>query len=456
MSVNLINLMKDYLTPEVISKASSFIGENDQNTAKAADVIIPSVLGGLLNKAKDENGLAAVANLLSSGGFDGNILNNVLGLFNGGENTDNVMRSGASAVTSIFGDGAMSGLLNLISSNSGIQASSSNKLLNLVTPVLMGLIGKQTAGGGLKALGSLLGGQKDFIAAAAPAGLASVLGLGSLSGLGGNLVNWASDAVSSATSTVTNTASTAASATKEVAEDTAQAAGGLMKWLLPLILIAAAIAALLFLTKGCKGGKGDDVAGPGSDSVSIVDVATNGIETTITEIKGKFDSLTGNFIYDEGAITVIQLPNNAGTLKVGENSTEAKLVAFLNDPNSVVDTVKGNWFDFTNVRFKTGSSEITPESMTQLKNLVAISKGFPTAQFKVGGYTDNTGDAAKNVALSQKRADAVAAQVVKLGAAKSAIVGAEGYGQEHPVCPANDTEECRAQNRRVSVRVKAK
>lgn len=321
MSVNLINLAKEYLTPEVLSKASSFIGENEQNTAKAADTIVPAVLGGLLNKAKDENGLASVANLLSSGGHDGSILNNVLGLFNGGENTDNVMRSGASAVSSIFGDGAMSGLLNLISSNSGMQASSSSKLLNLATPIILGLIGKQTAGGGLKALGSLLAGQKDFITAAAPSGLASVLGLGSLSGLGGNLINWASDAVSSATSTVTNTASTAASATKEVAEDTAQAAGGLMKWLLPLILIAAAIAALLFLTKGCKGGKGDDVAGPGSDSVSITQSVTNTVESIAATVAGKFDSLTGNFIYDEGAMTTIQLPNGAGTLNVGENST---------------------------------------------------------------------------------------------------------------------------------------
>lgn len=453
MGLNLINLMKDILTPDVISKASSFVGESEQGTSKAIDSIVPSVLGGLLNKAQDENGLASVANLLSAGGHDGSILNNVLGLFNGGENTDNIMRSGASAVNSIFGDGMISGLLNMISSNSGLQASSSSKLLNLVTPVLLGLIGKNTAGSGLKGLGSLLAGQKDFIAATAPSGLASVLGLGSLSGLGGNLVNSASEAVSSTTSTVSSTTSTVTSSAKEVAEEVAEGAGGLMKWLLPLILIAAAIAALLFLTKGCKGGKGEDTTTTiGTDSMSN----TVAVEpTAATALTGTFDSVSGNFIYNEGNITTIQLPDG-NTLKVGENSTEARLVAFLSDKNATLDTVKGNWFDFTNVRFKTGSSEITEESMTQLKNLVAIAKAFPTAQFKVGGYTDNTGDAAKNVALSQKRADAVAAQVVKLGAAKTSIVGAKGYGQEHPVCEANDTPECKAQNRRVSVNVKAK
>lgn len=129
-------------------------------------------------------------------------------------------------------------------------------------------------------------------------------------------------------------------------------------------------------------------------------------------------------------------------------------MAFLNS-SETVDTVKGNWFDFTNVKFKTGSSEITEESLVQLKNLVAIAKAYPTAQFKVGGYTDNTGNAAANVALSQKRADAVAAKVVALGSTKTAIVGAKGYGPEWPVAD-NATPEGRAQNRRVSVNVKAK
>src|SRR6185369_5136745 len=105
--------------------------------------------------------------------------------------------------------------------------------------------------------------------------------------------------------------------------------------------------------------------------------------------------------------------------------------------------------------FKTGSSTITDDSHAQLKNLVAIIKAFPNATFKVGGYTDNTGDASKNLALSQKRAEAVAAAILKEGANKQQILKAEGYGQEHPVGD-NSTAEGRAMNRRVSVRVKSK
>ena len=128
---------------------------------------------------------------------------------------------------------------------------------------------------------------------------------------------------------------------------------------------------------------------------------------------------------------------------------------FLSDSGAVIDTVKGNWFEFTNVRFKTASSVITDESMVQLKNMVAISKAYPNAQFKLGGYTDNTGSAAGNVALSQKRAEAVVSMLQKLGAAAASIAGAKGYGPEHPIAD-NGTAAGRAQNRRVAVNVKAK
>lgn len=450
MGLNLINLLKDYITPEVISKASSFVGENESGTSKAIDSIVPSVLGGLLNKAQDENGLSVISNLITSGNHNGVVLNNVLNMFNGGEQTDNIIRGGASAITSIFGENKSAEIAAIVANQAGVQPSGASKLLNLVTPLVLGLLGKQT-NGDTKGLASLLAGQKDFIAAAAPSGLAGLLGLGSLSALGGNLVNTVSDAVSSATSTVASTASTVTNATKDVVEDTTEAAGGLMKWLLPLLLIAAAIMAALFFTKSCNKQPVDGTDVALTDSTVI---STTAVEPTTTTVLGKIDSLTGEWFYDNGAMTKIQLPNNAGTIEVGENSTEAKLVAFLTGSDAI-DTVKGNWFDFTNVRFKTGSSETTPESAAQLKNLVLIAKAFPTAQFKIGGYTDNTGDAAKNVALSQKRADAVAAQVVKLGAAKTAIVGAKGYGQEWPLAD-NATAEGRAQNRRVSVNVKAK
>lgn len=175
--------------------------------------------------------------------------------------------------------------------------------------------------------------------------------------------------------------------------------------------------------------------------------------TSMVELpKGTVDS-AGNFIYDEGELTALVLGKD--TLHVGQYSTEYKLYTFLADSTAKLDTVAGNWFDFTNVRFNTGSSTITDSSYKQLKNLVSIIKFFPKSQFKIGGYTDNTGDSVLNVKLSQQRADAVFSSIQKLGVSAAQLTGAKGYGPEHPVGD-NTTKEGKAINRRVSVNVKAK
>ncbi len=169
---------------------------------------------------------------------------------------------------------------------------------------------------------------------------------------------------------------------------------------------------------------------------------------------GKVDTL-GNYIYELGKTVVINLPSNGGKLEVGEFSTENKLYTFLADSTAKIDTAKGNWFEFTNVRFKTGGKQIDSASMGQLKNVAAIIKAFPKASFKIGGYTDNTGDSANNIALSQSRADAVLAELKKQVGKASSFTTAKGYGPEYPVGD-NATAEGKAQNRRVAVNVKSK
>jgi outer membrane protein OmpA-like peptidoglycan-associated protein len=169
---------------------------------------------------------------------------------------------------------------------------------------------------------------------------------------------------------------------------------------------------------------------------------------------GKADSL-GNYIYELGKMVAIELPNSAGKLEVGEFSTENKLVSFLSDASAKIDTVKGNWFEFTNVRFKSGGAELDSSSIAQLNNLAAIAKGFPNAAFKIGGYSDHGGDSAKNVALSQKRADAVFTKLKSRGANSKSFLSAKGYGPLYPIGD-NATADGKAMNRRVAVNVKTK
>lgn len=426
MSFNLVDAAKGLFTSELVSKASSFLGESETGVSKAVSGILPTVLSGLVSKTSTHEGAGTIASMMEEQHSSG-ILDN-LGSFFGNEG-GSLLNKGAGLLSGLFGNTA-DGVTGLISNFAGIKSSSSSSLLSMAIPAVLGLLGKHSSGGA-SGVASLLSSQKDNIASAVPAGLnlSSVLG------------NWAG-------------ATTQAKATIHHSAETVEESGsGAMKILLPLLLLAALAIGTWYLIGGGKGcGSSHEEMAAGADTSKEKTAAIN---ETVKAAAGKLDTLTGDFMYDLGKNITIDLPNGAGKLEVGENSTENKLYKFLTDPSAQIDTVKGNWFEFTNVRFKTGSSTITDESMTQLKNMVAIAKAFPSAQFKLGGYTDNTGNAAANVALSQKRADAVAGMLQKLGAAAASITGAKGYGPEWPIAK-NDTPEGRAQNRRVAVNVKAK
>ena len=81
-------------------------------------------------------------------------------------------------------------------------------------------------------------------------------------------------------------------------------------------------------------------------------------------------------------------------------------------------------------------------------------KAYPNVEIKIGGYTDSTGNADANLKLSQDRANAVMAELVKLGV-PAARMKAEGYGSKFPVAP-NKTPAGRSKNRRIDIRVTKK
>jgi K(+)-stimulated pyrophosphate-energized sodium pump len=138
-------------------------------------------------------------------------------------------------------------------------------------------------------------------------------------------------------------------------------------------------------------------------------------------------------------------------LNIPEFGIENKLLGFIKSDKAVD---KETWFDFDRLLFQTGSATLEPQSQEQLKNIAEILKSYPAVNMKLGGYTDNTGNAASNLKLSQDRANSVRVELEKMGISKDRLE-AEGYGQAHPVA-SNDTEEGKAQNRRISIRVTKK
>lgn len=103
------------------------------------------------------------------------------------------------------------------------------------------------------------------------------------------------------------------------------------------------------------------------------------------------------------------------------------------------------------VTFELNSAQLTAASQTILDDLARDLKKYPNLRIELQGHTDSSGEDAYNLALSQRRADAVRAHLISQGVPANQLV-ARGYGETQPIDD-NSTSQGRARNRRVVVLV---
>ena len=101
------------------------------------------------------------------------------------------------------------------------------------------------------------------------------------------------------------------------------------------------------------------------------------------------------------------------------------------------------------ILFDTGKASIKFESAEVLNQIINVLKKFPKSRFRIEGYTDSTGKKAKNITLSQNRADAVKIYLIQGGIASDRLESI-GYGPEKPIA-SNKTRKGRELNRRVEI-----
>lgn len=104
-----------------------------------------------------------------------------------------------------------------------------------------------------------------------------------------------------------------------------------------------------------------------------------------------------------------------------------------------------------NVFFETGRYQLLDNSRTELDKVVELMKNNPSLRIELGGHTDNVGQPADNMKLSQQRAKAVYEYLVSKGIEASRLTF-KGYGDTMPVAT-NDTDEGRATNRRTELKI---
>ncbi len=105
------------------------------------------------------------------------------------------------------------------------------------------------------------------------------------------------------------------------------------------------------------------------------------------------------------------------------------------------------------VEFEVNKAKLLKASFAVLDQVVEVMKKNPDiALVEVQGHTDASGDAAKNLTLSQQRAESVKDYLVKKGKIEEARLQAKGLGQEKPFAD-NDSAEGQQRNRRVEFHI---
>ena len=130
--------------------------------------------------------------------------------------------------------------------------------------------------------------------------------------------------------------------------------------------------------------------------------------------------------------------------KYSEEKKDLYLVPF-----NVGQTVKMN-----NIFFPQSKYYLNTSSYPELLRLIRILKDYPTVEIKLSGHTDNQGDPALNLKLSQDRVNEVKKYLVTHGV-KGERITTEGFGGTKPIA-SNDQEETRSKNRRVEFTITKK
>ena len=101
------------------------------------------------------------------------------------------------------------------------------------------------------------------------------------------------------------------------------------------------------------------------------------------------------------------------------------------------------------ILFDNGKASIKFESAEVLNQIINVLKKFPKSRFRIEGHTDSTGKKAKNIELSQNRADAVKIYLIQGGIDQSRLESI-GYGPDKPIA-SNKNKKGRELNRRVEI-----
>ena len=394
----LMDAVRAGFSPEVVRRASAFLGEPENSVRKSLDTIIPVTLAAVVNRAESAGADSVVA--LTRDASREDRFGDIAQHFAAG--SDGFPAGASSLVQGLFGE-RYGAVANAVASYTGGRGATISTLFGSIVPYVLALLGRHIAENNLSPadLSSALAGQKASIWAAVPTGL-----------------NLASLLAPPARPSPSYVAASAAPAERR------------NPWLLPVLLLLIAGSVVWWKLR----------------SSTPETAISAGLDTAPRPAPAPTSAPV-----DSGRATGDQLTlPNGEVIDAQRGGFEERLMAFLRDTTAKPD--ENLWFDFVDLDFEPGSARIIPASRKEITNLVQILKSYPAVRIKIGGFTDSTVNETTNLQLSKARAEAVASELQAAGVGGQ-IAGVDGYGSAQAKVSATAPEADRRRDRRTGVAI---
>ncbi len=262
MAVNLVSLISQFLTPQLVGSLARAAGINEAVAQRLVAAAIPTVLAALATTAAAPGGAQKVADAVSNS--DPDLLTNLAGAMNGGNMR--AVNEGANLVGGLIGGSGLSSIIGALSQFSGAPQPATQSTIGAVAQTALGTIGQQDPSNWSDAssIAAFLGSQKDAIAAALPPEIGKALnatgllaGLGSIGAAARSAAQTAPAAAPAAAREAASAAasraqSAAASAANSAAASASSAGSRFPMWAIIVLIIIVLIAIWWFMSQSHK------------------------------------------------------------------------------------------------------------------------------------------------------------------------------------------------------------
>jgi outer membrane protein OmpA-like peptidoglycan-associated protein len=388
------------LDKHTVGGVAHAIGQPEESVSHGMETSIASLLGGMASKSQDTGILQKVLDTVSGTGGDISWSQMANAVTNP---TSSVMTAGKRVLSTLFGN-KETAIVNGISRSSGLTTpGSALTLLSMCAPVVMSFLTRKMRDGGLTInnLGNMLQRESGVIRNALPASI--------------NDVFWPDTATAAAPS------GTVREDVSPVIAQTVRQERSHSSWLPALALAIIGLGFLWFLTHARR------------PPVNVA-VIPHGTANRIA-------------LPPAPTTTVNAVCTVPADMNLPAGGVAARMLAYVQNPGN--RSASPTWFNADQLQFDTAKTGLRSDA--QLANIAAVMKACPNTHLTIAGYTDNVGNENANQQLSTNRANSVASRLVGDGVSRDRIT-CEGYGEKDPIAD-NDTENGRAQNRRVAMQL---